>query len=152
MPIFKVISKVDPCYSYRGIPKYHDDESFDSVISYCINPEKAVFVGGFGVNINQAAYEMECVAKAFGHESGLRLRHWVLSFQSREFGRLKKIDYILQQIAWYAARYYAWQYQIIYAVHRDTENPHIHFVMSTTNFITGGKYPGTKKDYYAYQQ
>ena len=152
MPVFKVIHQADPHYPNGGLPKYHDEEAFDSVISYCTNPAKAVFVGGFGVNINQAAYEMERTAQAFGHEEGLHLRHWVLSFEPKEFRRWKEIDFILQNIAWYAANYYAGQYQIIYAIHRDTENPHIHFVMSATNYVTGGKYPGTKEDYYAYQR
>lgn len=151
MPIFKVIHIADPHYPNGGFAKYHDGKAYESVISYCITPEKAAFVGGFGVNLAQAAYEMERVAQAFGNEKGLHLRHWILSFEQKEFGRRKKID-ILKQIAWRAASYYASQYQIIYAIHQDNNNPHIHFVMSTTNFLTGGKYPGTKEDYYAYQQ
>ena len=152
MPSFKVKHVADSHYPNGGYAKYHDGKAYETVISYCLNPEKASFVGGFGVNLTQAAYEMERVAQAFGNEDGLHLRHWILSFRQDEFGGRKKIDHILQRIAWSAASYYASQYQIIYAVHRDTHNPHIHFVMSTTNFVTGGKYPGTKEDYYAYQR
>lgn len=151
MPILKVKHVEDPHYSNGGFAKYHDGKAYESVISYCMNPEKASFVGGFGVNLTQAAYEMERVAQAFGNENGLHLRHWILSFEQKEFGSRKKID-VLKQIAWRAAGYYASQYQIIYAIHQDNNNPHIHFVMSTTNFVTGGKYPGTKEDYYNYQR
>lgn len=153
MPALKVKHRPDPHYALNGVPKYHDEEAFSSVTSYCMNPDKAAFVGGFGVNPNQAAYEMERLAQAFGHDEGLHVRHWILSFDPKELKHYRKqVNFILRNIAWYAASYYAQQYQIIYAIHTDTQCPHIHFVMSTTNFVTGGKYPGTKEDYYAYQR
>lgn len=151
MPVFKVIHKGDIHYPNGGLPKYHDGQAFETVIGYCTRPDKAVYVGGFGVNPAQAALEMELTSRAFGNEGGLQLRHWVLSFQSKEFGRRKKVDHILRQIAWQGAAYYAYRHQIIYAVHQDASNPHIHFVMSATDYTTGGKYSGTKEDYYNYQ-
>ena len=151
MPILKVKHKAAPAASAAALPKYHDSEALSSVIGYCTQPGKASYVGGIGLNLSQAAYEMEQVARAFDHEHGLHLRHWVLSFQPKELrGYEHGIDGLLQTIAWTAASYYGGQYQIIYAIHKEPI-PHIHFVMSTTNHVTGRKYPGDKADYYAYQ-
>lgn len=152
MPIFKVKHKVDPDFALAGVSKYHDSKAFDSVLSYCMDPSKAAYIGGFSVNVQQAAYEMEQVARAFDHETGLHLRHWFLSFDPKELrGHKQNLLFFLQTVAWKAASYYGWQYQIVYVIHLDSNCPNIHFIMSTTNFRTGGKYPGDKADYYAYQ-
>jgi len=104
------------------------------------------------VSPNQAAYEMQLIAEVYGKTEGLRLRHMVLSFSAEEmkFGRTRK--YIeVERIAQYAASYYKNDYQIIYAVHEDAKNLHIHFVMNTVSYRTGRKYRGDKADYYAFQ-
>ena len=155
MPILKVIHE-EPYY-VAGDGKYHDDAAVESVISYVLNPAKTRnnFVGGRGVNVNHAAYEMNRMAEAFDKESGIRIRHMVLSFSKQEERRLGKNRYdvavMLNRIAQYAISFYAGQYQIIYAVHEDTAHPHIHMVMSVVNCKTGRKYDGRKQDYYAYQ-
>lgn len=158
MPVLKVIYSSKSQYAQRGIPKYHDEEALETVITYCQNPSKTAsgLVGGFGVNVSQAAYEMDLLAHAYGKNKGLRLRHWVISFDKGEISRLKRAGYriydTLANIAWYAASYYGYQYQIVYAVHKDSNQPHIHFVMNTVNFKTGHKYAGDKADYFAYQK
>ena len=105
--------------------------------------------------MNHAAYEMNRMAEAFDKESGIRIRHMVLSFSQKEERRLGRTRYdvavMLNRIAQYAISFYAGQYQIIYAVHEDTGHPHIHMVMSVVNCKTGRKYDGRKQDYYAYQ-
>ena len=128
--------------------------ALEDVTSYCMAPYKTPnhFIGGFGVNLNQAAYEMQRLAEAYGKFSGLRLRHMVLSFSNKEVKRFRShINDELMKIAYYAAGYYGCQYQIIYSIHEDSDHHHIHFVMNTVNYQTGKKYPGTKEDYYAFQ-
>jgi len=137
-----------------GIKKYQDDLALENVISYCTNENKTPhrLIGGFGVNLNQAAYEMQRLAEAYDNYNGVRLRHMVLSFSRQEVRRFRSHVYdALLKIADYAARYYGGQYQIIYTIHKDSCYPHIHFVMNTVNFLTGKKYPGTKEDYYRFQ-
>lgn len=154
MPVFKVIYRSAPYITDAGLPKYHDDEALETVISYCQNTAKTggQYVGGFGVNVAQAAYEMNLLAWAYGADKGLRLRHWILAFNRDEVKRFGDNVYpMLDHIARQAA-YYGSQYQIVYAVHVDREHPHIHFVMNTVNYVTGRKYPGDKADYYAYQK
>ena len=59
MAVFKVIQYQPGYISRKG--KYHDDMAVDSVIAYVLNPEKTrnFFIGGHGVNVNYAAYEMK---------------------------------------------------------------------------------------------
>lgn len=154
MPVLKVICEQEPYFAQQGIPKYHDDEALEDVISYCQDPCKTAggFVGGISVNTSQAAYEMDRLAWAYGKDQGLRLRHWILSFSAKEVKRLCRRDYSeLKKVAWYAADYYGHQYQIIYALHTDADCVHLHFVMNTVNFKTGHKYGGKLDDYIAYQ-
>ena len=93
MPILKVIHE-EPCYIAGG-GKYHDDAAVESVISYILNPAKTRnnFVGGRGVNVSYAAYEMNRMAEAFDKESGIRVRHMVLSFSQKEERRLGRTRY-----------------------------------------------------------
>lgn len=146
MPVLKVICRQEERYfAQTGFPKYHDDEALETVISYCRDPAKTAddLTGGLGVKVDQAAYEMDRLAWAYGKNCGLRLRHWVLSFSHKELKRFRSsaLD-ILKKFAWYAAAYYGYQYQIIYAIHTDTDCPHIHFVMNTVSYTTGQKYGG----------
>lgn len=155
MPILKVICHQDPSMLQRtGSRRYQDDSALDDVVSYCMNDKKTEhhLVGGFGVNLNQPAYEMRRVSEAYGKFKGLRLRHMVLSFSAQEVKRFRSHVYdSLSKIADYAARYYGGQYQIIYSIHEDSRCFHIHFVMNVVNFLTEKKYPGTKEDYYNFQ-
>lgn len=153
MASLKIKTQRNPGFeSYTG--KYHDNNSYYDVINYIISEEKTPhqFIGGYGVNLNQAAYEMDYLAKVYGKESGIRLRHFILSFSPEEvkYGGIKKFE-ALYKIGQYAALFYSDEYQIVFAVHEDKDHPHIHFVMNTTNYRTGAKYQGDKKDYYAFQ-
>lgn len=134
-----------------GEKKYFDENAVDDVISYVQRPDKTPhhLVNGYGVYLPQAAHEMNEIARIFGKQSGLHLRHFVVSFSENEIRIFRKHTYeMLYHIAQYAAAYYGHEYQIIFAVHEDAKHPHIHFVMNTVNFNTGKKYRGDKKDYY----
>ena len=155
MPVFKVIYRPGPYVTDTGLPKSHIEEARGTFLDYCHNTAKTGghYIGGFGVNVVQAAYEMNLLAWTYGANKGLRLRHWILAFSSDEVKQFGSNVYpMLEHIARQAAAYYGSQYQIIYAVHMDQDNPHIHFVMNTVNYVTGRKYPGDKADYYAYQK
>ena len=152
MAALKVICKQNS-YDIIGLPKYHDDEALETVIGYCMDPAKTAkgLTGGFNVYVPQAAYEMRQLSWACGKDSGLRLRHWILSFSPQEAKRLgRRVYEELNKIAYYAAAYYQYEYQIIYAIHEDKQHPHIHFVQNTVSFRTGKKYDGSYADYFGY--
>lgn len=155
MPTLKVIHQNNEVINAQvGCRKYHDGSALDTVIAYCLQDCKvpSKLVGSYGVNINQAAFEMHRLAQAFGKDNGLRLRHMILSFSDQELKAMRsRAPEYVYRIADYAARYYGGEYQIIYAVHEDTGRLHAHLVMNTVNYKTGLKYRGDKKDYYVFQ-
>ena len=155
MAVFKVIRNQPEYVGKQG--KYHDDQAIETVVSYVLNYEKTrnFFIGGYGVNVNYAAYEMKRLEAAYDKGYGPRLRHMVLSVNHEEEKYLGKNRYEVYRqldfIAQCAIAYYGEEYQIIYAVHENTEYAHVHMVMSTVNYRTGLKYPGKKKDYYDFR-
>ena len=135
--------------------KYHDDDAFRDVLGYVMNPEKTPsgYIGGIAVNPQQAIFEMEALSRYYGQDTGVRLRHFILGFRPRELWSKKGQSlYAAYQLAYSVAQFYGAEYQIIYAVHEDTKNPHIHFVMNTTNYRTGLKYQGKKQDLHHFIQ
>lgn len=151
MPVLKVICREHTYCSQNSAGKYKDDDALHDVLSYCGRYGKANCVDGIGVYLPNAIYEME---RLYGQARGVRLRHWLLSFSKEELRKIsrKSLPTMLHHFGWYAANYYGGQYQIVFSIHLDTDDPHIHFVMNTVNYRTGKKYPGDKADYYSYQR
>ena len=130
--------------------KFRDNAALHDVINYCcqLTKTESGYVGGIAVNPLYATTEMETLASVYRNYDGVRLRHMVLSFKRAEVSS----PYTAFEIARGVAEFYGSSYQIIFAVHEDTDEIHIHFVMNTVNYCTGKKYIGTKKDYYDFQK
>ena len=130
--------------------KYFDQDAYTNTVGYIFRPDHAKYIGGANIfNLSNAAAEMQAVAIKFNKDSGKRVRHSVLSFSLRE------MQWITPELADSYAKstiaFYADEYQIVYAVHTNTENLHIHFVMNQISFVDGHRYAGKKKDYYDFQ-
>lgn len=75
-----------------------------------------------------------------------RALHIILSFSAEESQWLDFKDY--GKIGYAVANYYGKEnHQVVFALHEDTDNPHIHFAINTVNYITGKKYHQQHKDY-----
>lgn len=138
-------------YSVMGVGehrKFFDENSYVDAIHYIRQDGKAPYVGGANItSIETAAAEMQATAASFGKDSGKRLRHSVLSFDKSEHVTPEQAHAYGQQII----QHYAPKYQIAYAVHTNTENPHIHFVMNQVSYVDGSRYRGRKDDYYGFK-
>lgn len=142
MAIYKVVG-------IGQLGKFFDEKSYFDVINYIADPDSAAFTGGAGItSIDSAANEMQATAAAFGKNSGKRLRHSVLSFDDRENITPDMANKFAQEII----QHYAPEYQIAYAVHTNTDDVHIHFVMNHISYVDGHRYAGKKQDYYAFQR
>lgn len=129
--------------------KYFDDNSYRDVLNYIFNQDKALVTGGYYItNSSLAAAEMEQTAIRFGKNCGKRLRHSVLSFIPEENISPEQAVAFADEII----KYYGVEYQIVYAVHNNTDNLHIHFVMNQISYLDGHRYRGQKKDYYDFQK
>ena len=106
--------------------KYFDDFALNDVINYIVTPYKTPshLIGTFGVRLEYAAQQMELVARAYNKYRNLRLRHWIISFGARDLISPIQAYYIAVE----AAKFYADRYQLVFAVHEDTDQVHVHFV------------------------
>lgn len=131
--------------------KYFDEGAYSDTISYIFRPDHAACIGGDNIyNLNNAAAEMLAVAIKFKKNSGKRVRHSVLSFSKQEMYWMT--PELAENYAKGVIAFYADEYQIVYAVHTNTDNLHIHFVMNQISFVDGHRYAGKKQDYYAFQK
>lgn len=51
-------------------------------------------------------------------------------------------------LSWQIAAFYADRYQIVFGVHDNTDNVHMHFVFNTVRFVDGLKYSESYSDLY----
>lgn len=126
--------------------KYFDENSYHSVINYIFS--HATSIGGSTRSVETAADEMLYIANYFNKNSGKRLRHSMLSFSKEE----RVTPGIANNYALGIKEYYADEFQIVYAVHNNTDEVHIHFVMNQISFIDGHRYAGKKQDYYGFKK
>lgn len=129
--------------------KYFDENSYHDGIDYITRDNTVTYTGGENVtSIETAASEMKAVAAYFHKDSGKRLRHSVLSYAENEHVTPEMADKFAKEII----QHYAPEYQIVYAVHEDTDHVHTHFVMNQVSYQDGHRYAGKKKDYYDFQK
>ena len=137
-------------YKVTGIGehgKFFDDKAYQDTMEYIFDATKADDIGGCNVTAPEtAAQEMEQAAIAFGKDKGKRVRHSILSFDAHEHVSPEEADNYAQEII----QHYAPEYQVVYAVHTNTEHVHIHFVMNQISYVDGHRYQGRKADYYAF--
>lgn len=127
--------------------KFFDENAYRDATNYIFNSQKALYVGGCNITSTQtAAQEMEQTAIKFGKNKGKRVRHSVLSFEKREHVTPEEADTYAQKIV----SHYAPEYQVGYAVHTNTEDIHIHFVMNQISYADGHRYRGKKREYYEF--
>lgn len=128
--------------------KYMDDRARIDVLNYCTQESKTThaLIGSMAVNADHAEQEMRILASLYNQDKGLRLRHWVISFEPGELPGLYHADLFARE----AIAYYGDRYQIVYSVHEDTGHIHIHIVMNLISYLDGRRYRGQKRDYYGY--
>lgn len=120
--------------------KYYDDDSYQSVINYITNPQKAYhgYMGFIGVDATTPAESMAQHANEVKKNFGVRVRHFILSFAPWE----PVTPEIANQIGHMIILYLGQQYQCVYAVHENKPHLHIHIVINSVSLIDGKKYRG----------
>lgn len=140
MAILKVI---------HGRGKYHDRLSFHNLTQYATRLDKTEsdLVLGGSLFPEIAAQSMQGLCEAYQKPEGTKLRHSVLSFSPLDSITAEQAADIARE----TMEYYEEDYQIMASVHTDKDHLHIHFLMNTTNYHTGKKYPGNRADYFAFR-
>ena len=127
--IIKVVNK-----NYRG------REDLENLIGYVLTDKRTnrpcYHRGGFGAGTITAYEEMVKVQNFYGKTEDRLARHFIISFDD---------TYCIDaetavRLAYKIALYYSSRHQIIFGVHEDTGNIHIHFVLNTVSFVDGLKF------------
>lgn len=129
----------------NGTNKYYNTDAKENTIEYILDFNKAKhgFVGGVGVSETCPAQSMMLVSEHFNKTDGVQLRHYVVSFDKSELKNPK----IANDIACKISAYIGQLYQVVFAVHENKENLHIHFVVNTVSYIDGRRYGGTHQEF-----
>lgn len=117
---------------------YTNPESLNNLIHGYVF-RKADLYGGLAVDPSHAAEQMLLVKKLWGKTQGQQLRHFILSFSDYESTRIQHAHH-LQMIAYWVCEHYADEYQIVYGIH-SFPRFHIHFVINSISYKTGGRFP-----------
>ena len=136
MAIFKKVAKAG---------KYQDDYAIHNLITYITRPDKtqSQMIGGYGVDPDHIADSMVMVSNTFNKNSRIRLHHFIVSFTRWECAD----PGVLYCIGMEISRRIGQEYQIAFALHEDTDYPHLHFVFNAVSFIDGHRYRAGKKEY-----
>lgn len=133
----------------NGDGRFFDDRSREDSIAYILRTYKIKhnYYGGAIVDIQDIPGSMDVVAERFNKNTGVRVRHFILSFHPYEVNTPEVANAIGKQII----RYIGKEYQAVYAVHEDTENLHIHIVMNAVSYVDGHRYRGTRAEFNAFK-
>ena len=125
--------------------KYTDDNAISDLVEYICRRDHAVsrYIGAVGVELAHAADEMIWTSKHFNKYVKKRLRHFVLSFEGNHSEDLGLVYSIGEKVAEKIGK----SYQVVFAVHENTENIHIHFIMNAVSYVDGKRYRGTHEEY-----
>lgn len=119
---------------------YSRNKDMKQLLSYIIRDKNGNIVSYWDTrgtlrNEELAFKQIVAVQKILGKNTGRRLNHVVVSFPETE-RNIMAVQVVADEIADHFGR----QYQLVYGVHTDTENYHIHFAISTVSFINGEKW------------
>ncbi len=136
MAVFKVI---------RG--KYQNKDAVEKTIRYITgnngaSKNKVLSVGGYGVDYEnyQNAIEQFQITKSIYHKEDKRqVVHMVVSFDGEKEKVLQKSD--IEELGYQIGRLLSKEsYQAVWAVHGNTDHPHIHYIINSVSYINGSKY------------
>lgn len=116
---------------------YNDLSSIYRVLHYVVTEKftqrHVRYFGGLNVDVSKADDQMILVKQYYHKLDGRQLRHFSVSFENII------TPYDAYVIGYQIAAYYARKYQIVFGVHENTENLHIHFMFNSVSFIDGHK-------------
>ena len=127
-----------------------DDNARENVIGYVLKENKTL--SGYSdmimVDYDNPAKSMTDVAKFYNKDNGVRLRHFVISFDKEELSDPRIADYIGKEIMYYIGN----TFQCVYAVHEDVENINLHIVFNSVSYNTGKRFGGTYSEFCGLQK
>ena len=131
MPVFKEVNE-----------SYYGEQTLYNVLNYVL---RSGDIDGLAVDPEHAFSQMLLTKRIWNKMAGRQIRHFIVSFSPNESLSPEEAKLYGYQIA----RYYADQYQIVFGLHYDTQNLHLHFAFNTVSYQDGKMYSGGRRDYYS---
>lgn len=140
MPIIKFVNE-----------KYNSFKAMKNLIHYIMAAEKTPnriigAIAAYPIEEKEIVRQFKQTQVLHRNQKKNRALHIVLSFSTEESQWLTFKDY--EKIGYSVGNYYGKaNHQVVFALHEDTDNPHIHFAINTVNYLTGKKYHQQHEDY-----
>ncbi|MBQ8495871.1 MAG: relaxase/mobilization nuclease domain-containing protein [Clostridia bacterium] len=104
---------------------------------------KALATGGYSVDPQNAAYQMDVCRLLWNNVQGTQVVHYVLSLNDEESAKMSLQD--MRELSYAVCRCFAGGYQIVFGVHHNSRW-HVHFIMNAVRYTDGKRYPGRRTD------
>lgn len=129
----------------NGQRKYKNLNAKEKLCRYILRKDAAIhgFYGGVMVDTLAPDESMQAVSEQFGKANGVQVRHFIVSFGADEVRDPAVANEIALQVAAFVGR----RYQVVYAVHENTENLHFHLVHNSVSYVDGQRYYGTRGEF-----
>ena len=110
-------------------------------IQYITNHKKTSYdlIGGIGVNYDNTYEKMQIVKQFYEKDGGREYIHFVISFKGKKDA--DNVYFVAEKVA----ELYD-GFQVLFAVHVNTANTHIHFVINSVNVKDGHKFSQSRSD------
>lgn len=118
--------------------KYENSDAVDNVISYVLKLDDESLVGGYGISLGSVEdiiKQFYIIKEAYSKNEGKQIFHIIFSINKTFYFNEKQI----LMLAYKLGRYFSKDRQVVFGVHNDTKNLHIHMAVNTIAF-TNGKY------------
>lgn len=148
MSIFKILTFSNP-----------DNLKLLERLNYIREPEATDLDLIFGryVSIFHPYEEMTLIKKCFLSETnntfhGKNFIEFIISLRESESYYLDNFENCIKQILNWLANYNDGHYQIISAIHINTDNLHAHIIANNIDFMTGSRFNLSKPDFFAIRE
>ncbi|SHJ99539.1 relaxase/mobilization nuclease domain-containing protein [Hespellia stercorisuis] len=116
--------------------KYDNQDAVEKVISYILRLDNPQLVGGYGIvptSLSDIINQFIRVKQYYGKTDGKQIFHIVFSVERTLCFKTLQVKEIGRMLA----AYWGMERQVVFAVHDDTRNIHIHMGINTVSFLNG---------------
>lgn len=127
--------------------KYINPDAVENTICYITGnrnnrQDKVYSVGGLGVDYSKyenAIKQFQATKLVWNKEDKRQVVHIVVSFGDTRERLLKPVD--IERLAYpIGALLSKGEYQVMWSIHKNTDNLHIHYIINSVSYRTGKKY------------
>lgn len=107
-------------------------------ITDCCATSNALIYGS-SVSTTATYEEMLAVKSAFNQTDRTAFKHYILSIEESETISSLNFKYLAIEVCELVSNFYG-NYQVLMAVHTDTDNLHVHYVANNIDYLTGKRF------------